>query len=667
MTFSETMQRFQLFLIIVALVLPVQLQAERVKLTKGNLSQFSSVASRGRYVCRSNSNGSVQLGKLKKGKLRPGAVWRSVSSTALLARLNRLEARVAALESRGKSGRKLNRLKRKVARQQSRVNQIQQNEFLCIHQGGSSANEFIGNALSLAPYRESLSENEITHILEKVAFGGSEELRQIAKDRGLSALVDALVDGIMSPAENAQLDSDAAHWYQMAYYYPDDNPGYGRIWTTNALQIGQLYRSVYSRDPFHEWLVYLWSTHFATNLNAIDFSFSEYGHYGLPLHWYLLRQHAAGNWENLLQGLFLDPAMNVWLDNKDNRADSPNQNFARELLELFSLGAIDPVNGSANYDEESIVATTAFVSGYYETNQADPETGQEVIDIGYNNGLHDQNSYTVFRGIPGAEFTGTLNPEQLLHHVLYRHPGAARYLGERVGGQMLYPGLPEGIVAELAQTLRSNSFELKPLFKKILRSSALFSVEARTSCVASPVEYFLKIARRTFPRSLPREGEMEERSFYTLNSLFSIAANAGQSLFEPPSVFGWKGSCNINRAGTIAHGEGWVSAQRILNRLRGCVQLMNHLNWIEYDFVEELELNSEMSAVEIVRQIAQKIHQTRLESEEERILVRLLTEERDDDGSSYSTEIRLAEEWYTRRKIPRLICLVGDLAELNLR
>jgi hypothetical protein len=636
------------------------------KVTKKNIQQFELLQEGARFACfRKDGTGGV-LGKISARRLRPGVEWKAINSTRLDQRLTQLNAKIARLEERGKKKRKLKKLRRKQSRLQKEVSQAEQYSISC---GGSvgSGEQFTGNPNSLLPYRERITDDEISHLLKRVAFGGNDELREIGRSQGLTALVNALVDGVMSEAEQSTFDQEAAFWHEREFYFPEDTEIPGRIWTTEAMQIGQMYRFLYSRNPLHEWMLFFLSTHFATNLNAISFSYSEYGNTGLPHHWNLLRAYSTGNLEELLNGFFYDPAMNVWLDNKDNTVFSPNQNYARELLELFALGAIDPVTGEKNYDEESIVAATAFVSGYFELEQTDTVTGRDVIDIDYRQDFHDSSQMTLFRGIPGAEITGMLTPQDLVHHVLYNHSGSARYLAERLGGRVLYPGLSEAMVSELANNLRGNGFDLGEFVRTVLRSSAMFSEQARNPCIASPLEQSVQLARKVLRTPLPREGEREEQSGYLLYTLVNQAGEAGQRLFEPPSVFGWKGSCNLNRNGNVSRGEGWVTSQLLLNRSRACAEFMNMLVWQEFDFVTALGLSDGMNARQVVEAIAEILNSDDLHEEEIIILADFLTHAANEDGQIEQVDVSLTEDWYVYRKIPRLVCLIEDVASNNMR
>ena len=643
--------------------------ADPVKITAKNLSQFSQPDSTKRFVCRSQRKGA-KLGKINRDQLEIGVRWNKIVTKEIQDQANTLTKQVNRMIKKGVSGSRLEKKQSRLTAISIKLSEIRSFEAQCRGEiVPPNGEEFSGNPESLAPYRNTLTENEVNHLLNKVAFGGSDELRQIGLTQGLDALVNAVVDGVMSDTERAQLETDAMYWAGREWYYQENHPEIGRIWTTNAARVGQYYRFIYTRDPFREWMLLALAGHFATNLDQINFSYSEFYHYGIELHWKLLKDQALGSFADLAHAMFSDPAMNFWLDNKDNRVGEPNQNYGRELMELFLLGAIDPLSGAVNYGEDSVVASTAFVSGFYEDSQTDPLTGQPVIKISYDADLHDPAPYSVFPGIDGAAGNISLLPDAFVDRILYSHPGSARYIAERFAGQMLYPGLPENIVADLANDLRSSSYQLKPFAKRVLKSSAMFSSASRNSCVSSPIEHFVKLARHTIGKlNLARDGEAGDISLYTIESIPEAAATAGQQLFEPPSVFGWKGSCNINRSGTIASGQGWIKAQQLLNRERGCMEIFDHLNWMGVDIVELFGLSGITDPAAMVTKVAKEISETALTPAQTQIFIYLLTHERYDAGGP-TKEIKpnLDKEYYVRRKFPRIACMIDRLVEANLR
>ena len=639
-----------------------------IAITEQNLTQFRLIRDLAPfYTCFDESLSLSTLGSINSLPLSAGKVWKIVSISSLEKKKRELEKKLKKYnKNKRRNKKKIKSTKKDIANIKTQLASAKLYINQCTR---SSGPEFSGDPNNIAPYHEILTANEVDHLLRKAAFGGTAELKQIGLNQGLTPLVNALVDGVMSTAEREALQNQLAFWVAQGWYYDEGDPEYAniRIWTTHAAQWGQIYAAVYSREPLRELMTLILSAHFAVNLDRVDFSYSRYGHLGIEKYWSVIRNQSLGNFRELAWAMFYDPAMNVWLDNKDNHAGNPNQNFARELLELFILGAIDPVSKLPNYDERSIVPATAFVSGFYEDIAFDPLYGKMVMGINYENLIHDQSIYEIFPGVAGAWANQSFTPRGFLDHVLFNHPGSKRYIAERIAGQLLYPGLPETVVGPLSETLKNSNYDLKALLKQTLKSSAMFSTAAKDPCITSPLIQFISLARRLYPQQLAQTGENLDKSRWLLQGLVEMAGQAGQYLFEPPSVFAWKGSCNINRAGSISRGEGWISSQKVLNRSRACGEMIDSLNWYDADLRQTLGLTLNMSPLEVVRKVATTVYGISLLPQEEAQLTRYLTIWVNDQGQEEPLDLMLDEEWYIRSKIARLVCLLGELKESNLR
>ncbi|MCI5064626.1 DUF1800 domain-containing protein [bacterium] len=646
-------------------VLPYEAAAGRrsIKITKKTAGQFSSVGGK-KMLCRAR-NGTFELGRLK-GKKKVGGRFIPLREPAFERKIARLERIEVRLSRKKKRRRKLKVVRRRLRKQEATLERVRSLLRECADR---STQEGEDARSSLEPYRDDLTEAEITHLLNKVAFGGTAELRRIGREDGLAALVDALVDGVTTPEEDHRFRLRLGEWEALGRHRPERDDRPEEVWTFRGIQSSQLFQMVESRNPFHDWMFLQLSAHFATDLDSLSFSFNGYRGYGLKAHVELLREHAVGNFRSLVVGMLTDQAMNVWLGNKDNTVVSPNQNFARELLELFTLGAIDPFTLHPNYDEETIVAATGFVSGYQEDFGSDPELGNDSLIISFFPAARDNTPRTAFAGIPGAELQGSPSAEQFIDHILYRHPGAARYIAERLAGNMLYPGISEEMGNELAALLISSRYRLKPFLRKILRSKAMFSQPAKRSCISSPVEHFVKLARRIFPTGLSPSGGNWSGSLGLYASVARAAEMSGQELFSPPSVFGWKQSCNINRNGEISRGEAWLSSQLLQQRTHGCAEIFNALNGEKVDFRERFSLDEQEPLPEMIRRLALQVYDLELTTAEVSLLEEFLRSYTDESrgGEVHQFEPNFQAEWYLRQKMPALICAMGTVYRVALR
>lgn len=254
-------------------------------------------------------------------------------------------------------------------------------------------------------------------------------------------------------------------------------------------------------NPLREKLTLMWHNHFATSYGKVK---------SLELmrrQIELFRRHAWGNFGALLHEVSRDPAMLVWLDGNSNRKRHPNENYARELMELFSLGV-------GNYTEHDIQEAARAFSGWH----------MRHGDYWFNSLQHDDTEKTVFGK------TGRFGGDEVVDLCL-EQDACPRFVANRLLQTFVHPRPPEEWTAAVADDLRRENFELQPVLRRLFLSSAFYSNEARNSLIKSPVDYvlgsmtLLGVAIR-WPETL------------------RLLSKLGQNVYEPPSVKGWDGQRN---------------------------------------------------------------------------------------------------------------------------
>ncbi len=256
--------------------------------------------------------------------------------------------------------------------------------------------------------------------------------------------------------------------------------------------------------PFQEKMTLFWHGHFVSSWWDVD--------EGYHMMWQnqLYRTMALGDFVALAQAMALEPAMLVYLSNGDNVKSSPNQNFARELMELFLLG-VD------NYTEQDVEASAAAWTGY----NYDYNTKQYV----YRAHKHNNNDKTFF---------GTTKPwtgPQIIDEILVNNAAkqliAAKFISKKLWEFLAHVGPPAGVVDALAAVFVSNGMQLLPLLRALLNRPEFYSTTAKQGLVRSPIEWFVALCVQTgvtpSQMGLSWRGEM-----------------LGQSIFNPPNVSGWR-------------------------------------------------------------------------------------------------------------------------------
>jgi uncharacterized protein (DUF1800 family) len=264
-----------------------------------------------------------------------------------------------------------------------------------------------------------------------------------------------------------------------------------------------------------------WHNHFATANSKVQ---------NLPRmhrHVALLHNKAFGDFRALVDGVSRDPAMLVWLDNWENVADAINENFARELMELFTTGVFDKT-GTPIYTEDDVVSVARAFTGW-------TLNGETFVFAPW---LHDH-GFKGFKGIMGA-----FNGDDIID-MLVDDAATAQRLAKKLWSYFAYPiELDDPLADELAAVYFSSGRNIGTMVEAILRHDMFFSDLAKRAVVKGPVDWFVS--------SLRFMGAKLKKSHpYEIGGAIQAM---GQSLYNPPSVFGWD------------EGLAWVSASGMLER-----------------------------------------------------------------------------------------------------
>jgi uncharacterized protein (DUF1800 family) len=368
------------------------------------------------------------------------------------------------------------------------------------------------------------------HLLRRAGFGAPPRERGIPASAAFHRFVetgcDAALDRML--AEPSGPDTFDAFMDQMT---PDSRNSYDEAPLGSephrSLQAWWLHRLALAAFPLRERMTLFWHNHFATSLAKVR-------RVGPMLRQnQLFRKHALGSFKDLLLEVSRDSAMLLWLDSASNVKEQPNENYARELMELFTLGV-------GNYSEadvrEAARAFTGWSSQNYSTNGSVEFRFQFLPD------RHDSGRKIVLGQ------TGNWDGSDVVRIVL-EQPAAGRWLAKRLYRQFVseQPAPPEALLEPLAQRLRESDYQIAEAIRMILRSRLFFSQHAYRRRIKSPVDYVVGLLHQLGSSASP--------------SVLSVGvAELGQELFAPPSVKGWDGgSAWLNTATLLArHNVAWA-------------------------------------------------------------------------------------------------------------
>jgi uncharacterized protein (DUF1800 family) len=341
---------------------------------------------------------------------------------------------------------------------------------------------------------------KVGHLYRRAAFGATHAQLDAGLKAGPDKTIDLLLKGGSGQEAFEKLMAPLAQ-------------SLVRVNSGNQARAWWLYRMLYTAHPLREKMTLFWHNHFATSNRKVQNAGYMLGQYQL------MYKHALGNFRTLLQEISSDPAMMVWLDTSQSRKGKPNENYARELMELFSLGI-------GNYTEQDIREAARAFTGWQLAN------GKAVFSAD----RHDDGEKKVLG--KAGKFKG----EDIVNICLEQKSAPYFVAGKLFRFLICETTAPTPEILEpLASQLRKSGYDFGALLETVLRSNLFFSETAYRGRVKAPVDFALGIVRAL-------EGRIG-----TL-VLATALEDLGQNVFYPPSVKGWDG------------GPSWLNAQTLLFR-----------------------------------------------------------------------------------------------------
>jgi uncharacterized protein (DUF1800 family) len=353
----------------------------------------------------------------------------------------------------------------------------------------------------------------VTHLHRRAGFAATWEEQDRDLADGPQQAADRLLDGKTLPQKAEDFET-------MARTIGDAAMASG---TPGRLKAWWIYRILFSPDPLGERLTLMWHNHFATsNRKVQDLVLMREQND-------LIRTHCRGSFSTLLAAVMKHPAMLVWLDADANRKGKPNENLARETMELFTLGV-------GNYTEQDVQAAARALTGWAVVNGK----------FGTREARHDSDPKTLLGKTDSLDGDGMLT-------ILLAQPATPKRLAWRICHTFLgEAAVNEADLSALSDGLRQHDLDIGWAIDTVLRSQLFFSESAMKQRVAGPVEWAIGALRAL---------ELTDPPPSTL-LLAEWTTRMGQDLFYPPNVGGW------------SEGRAWLSSQSVVARAKFAAALV---------------------------------------------------------------------------------------------
>ena len=379
---------------------------------------------------------------------------------------------------------------------------------------------------------QAISFDEARHLLARTGFGVPDPNR-IKKLLPLSyqEAVDQILDGVTDTTA-----MPAPEWI-------NELPPISKIrkkWTMVQKKLFQKNRQEQKRElkelwvkemlttqsPFTEHMTLFWHNHFVSEFKKVKWAGYMYQQNKL------LRKHALGSFAVMLRKISKNPAMLIYLDGNKNKKGKPNENFAREVLELFSLG-----EGHV-YTEADIQNAARAFTGW----SVDKKRAQFT-----NRAKQHDNGHKEFLGQ-----SGNFNGDDIID-ILLKHPRVAEFISEKIWLEFIGTKPEPSQLALVSKKFRTNKYQLRPLLYAILMSDAFRSSTNKGQIIKAPVDIVIGTARLLGHQNV------------SIKRMMNLIKNFGQDLMDPPNVKGWPG------------GERWITTHTMALRTKYLYQVSRDL------------------------------------------------------------------------------------------
>ena len=417
------------------------------------------------------------------------------------------------------------------------------------------------SSFSIEPYQGAWGRSEAAHLLRRTTYGSGEDEIGKALELGLSSTLDELLATLPlpDPPVNAFDQNDPLVPIGDTWVYVP----YSRVENTNKL-INDRLRSlaawtvkVILEEDFsiREKMTLFWYNHFVTsNIRDATFRYRNITNY---------RENFLGNFKELAKVTTIDPAMLRYLNGNQNTRNRPNENYARELLELFTIGK-GPLAGEGdytNYTEDDILAISKILTGWRDTGYI--FRNDSNVDSVFVSARHDKTTKILSHRFNSVEIPNMESNEYShLIDIIFQQDEVARFIARKIYRWFVYYDLNEqveaGIIEPMARTLRENNYEMLPMVRTLLQSEHFYDAYAIGAMIKNPIDLVLgsiKQLKVEISGGLTRRYRLWQR-------LGGVTELLQMQFFNAPTVAGWKAYYQ-----PPLYYRTWINSTTLSNRL----------------------------------------------------------------------------------------------------
>lgn len=385
-----------------------------------------------------------------------------------------------------------------------------------------------GKSFSLQPISGNLDFDKARHLLNRCLFGAKKTEIDSLVGKSISVAVSTLLQQINVPDPPVTYDANdldapvGQTWINAAY-----NSTFN-TYRLRSLRSWWISLMMQQGISLTEKMALFWHNHFVTETEVVSYATFLYQYNQL------LRKYALGNIKQLAYEMTVNPAMLIYLNGESNKASAPNENYGRELFELFTIGKGPLIadGNYTNYTETDIKEAAKVLTGwkvnrtnytsYFDTTRHDKTV--KVFSDAFNKFSISNNEADEYKS---------------LVDMIFSKKETARYLTRKIYRWLMYyqidQNVEQQIIETLATTLFNNNYELKPMLEQLLSSEHFFSTDYFGAQIKNPVDFTVAVFRKC---EIPLSAVVQT-NYEMWNEVFYSCRNMEMAIGDPPDVAGW--------------------------------------------------------------------------------------------------------------------------------
>lgn len=394
----------------------------------------------------------------------------------------------------------------------------------------------------LTPYNGNWTVNEVAHLLKRTMFGARKTDIDYFLSLSPGAAVDELLNNVTVPSPPLR---DYGLLEDEGVFYDDLGVAIGQTWVNdpntasypevrgqiNSRRVSSLKKwwsglIINQNRSIQEKMVLFWHHHFSIQESEVSNAQILYRHHNL------LRTNALGNFKTLVREVTIDPAMLIHLNGYLNSRQAPDENYARELQELFAVGKGD----DSLYTEDDVIAAARVLTGW--------RINDNPLGSYLDTGAHDTGSKTFSAFYNNTTINGSTDPDMELDaliDMIFNTTEAARFICRKLYKWFVYYEIDDAtetdVIIPMAQVLQSNNYDVRPALSILFKSEHFYDVLNQACYIKNPFDIIVGTLRE-FNVNFPAYTDYST-GYPLFNSIYQNAAEMQQELFQPPDVSGW--------------------------------------------------------------------------------------------------------------------------------